>query len=237
MNAIAIGMFIVFAFAGLTPFQLRKDIDKNKEQITILQQQIEVKTISTLYVPQGEKSEQEPQGETGATGDQGDQVETRTHLAVKSGFDFRGRAKASVIGLSIEENIEPGCTMGFELYHDLYDNFSIGTGFEHQFDRDEFYFSPIIYGLLRFYINSDLGKDERFYLTGKAGYNSFEEYYYDTSGGSYLCFGVGIIRNTKVQLELNYSMHHGSVTDDINGYYLNPYIDYSKFSIIFSEIF
>jgi len=160
-----------------------------------------------------------------------------TQLAVRGGFDFRGRGKASVIGLYFEDNVKPGVTLGFELYHDLYENFSIGTGFEHQLERDEFFFSPIIYGLLRLYIGSNLIREERYYLTGKAGYNSFEENYYDTNGGSYLCLGVGIVRKAKVQLELNYSMHHGSVTDDINGYFVNPVMDYSKFCISFGRIF
>lgn len=76
MNAIVFGMIVVYVLAGLTPFQLRKDIDKNKEQITILQQQTELKRPTSPDGPQGEKCDQEETGPANDKGDHGEKGET-----------------------------------------------------------------------------------------------------------------------------------------------------------------
>ncbi len=160
-----------------------------------------------------------------------------------------GDHEASLLGLTGNEDVEIGFSIGFDLFYRFHNNFKAGVGAETQFNRSQesypgdFKFLPV-YGVICFPIGLEYLTP---YAIARIGYGFFfgETEYTGTSGkltgGLYYSFGGGIeflkfkIRDQDrfLILEATYSGNQGSLEDSYLGIDFKADVRYTRIDISF----
>ncbi len=155
----------------------------------------------------------------------------------------------SLLGLTGNEDVEIGLSVGFDLFYRFHNNFKAGVGAETQFNRSQesypgdFKFLPV-YGVICFPIDLEYLTP---YAIARIGYGFFfgETEYTGTSGkltgGLYYSFGGGIeflrfkiLNQDRVLiLEATYSGNQGSIEESYLGYDFKGDVRYSRIDISF----
>lgn len=160
-------------------------------------------------------------------------VNAETHVAVRAGADFGGQLKVSALGFTSTGRGASCFPLSIELTRDVNKRLALGGGFEYQVRRSDFDFSPIGYGLLRYFPKPDSTKHTNYYLTAKVGHNGFDVDNYNTVGGAYIGLGFGTLNADGVLIEILYSIHYGTLYEYSYWYRVSEEARYMKFNITF----
>ncbi len=140
---------------------------------------------------------------------------------VKFGYDLSGTHEVSAFGITVEEDVESGISVGGEFLFHANPNIDFGIGLSHQLERSfedvpaEFQFTSL-YGTVRLktnlepvdpYICGQLGYG---YLDGDSDYRGTGIYEADLEGDLYYGLGLGAIINKHFLIELLYTVNEGT---------------------------
>jgi hypothetical protein len=163
------------------------------------------------------------------------------NFVLKAGMDS-GNIESSVLGVNVDESTEMGFSLVGEYIIPTENNISYGVGVEFPLggrkpdvsNAVDFTFIPF-YGLVKLQTN------EKFFLTGKLGYNTFSVDNLpsdaDANGGMYYGIGGGVKLKDNVELEVLYSVSNGGLEATSGGLTATADVEFSRIGAFISTSF